>query len=101
MQGTQLGTAMADSTRDMIPGFGAAIRARREAAGLSLQELAERSETHFTSVSKIERSQRAPSLRIAVDIASALGVTVDVLLMDAARLASSQSEKPRDGRKKR
>lgn len=76
-----------DSTRDLIPGFGAAVRARREALKLSLEQLAQRAGTHFTSISKVERSQRAPSLRLAVDLASALGVTVDVLLMDAAKLA--------------
>lgn len=76
---------MADSTRDMIPGFGAAVRARREAAKLSLVELAEKAGTHFASVSKIERNQRAPSLRVAAALASALGVSLDVLMMDAAR----------------
>lgn len=74
----------------MIPGFGAAVRARREAAKLTLNDLAERADTHFASVSKIERNQRAPSLRMAVTLASALGVTVDVLIQDAARLASAE-----------
>lgn len=90
---------MADSTRDMIPGFGAAVRARREAAKLSLNDLAEKAGTHFTSVSKIERSQRAPSLHLAAALASALGVTVDVLMMDAARCVTSRennSEKDSD-----
>lgn len=83
---------MADSTRDMIPGFGAAVRARREQAGLSLEELAKRVETHFTSISKIELSQRAPSLRIAAAIASALGVTLDVLMQDAAQRATTEKK---------
>lgn len=78
-----------DSTRDVIPGLGAALRARREAAGLSLAALAERSGTHFTAISKVERGQRAPSFRLVVDLASALGVTPDVLLMDAARLSAA------------
>ena len=78
---------MADSTRDMIPGFGAALRARRDAARLSLAALAEKAGTHFTTISKLEGNHRSPSLRLAADLASALGVTVDVLLMDAARLA--------------
>lgn len=83
---------MADSTRDLIPGFGAAVRARREAAKLSLVELAVKADTHFASVSKIERNQRAPSLRMAVSLASALGVTVDVLIQDAARLAVAEKD---------
>ncbi len=73
------------STRDMVPGFGAAVRARRDAAGLSLNELAAKSGTHFTTVSKIERNQPAPSLLLASKLASALGVTIDVLMQDAAR----------------
>lgn len=77
----------ADSTRDMIPGFGAAVRSRREQAGLTLQQFAEKVGTHFTAISKVERGQRAPSLRLAVDIANALNVTMDVLLQDAARHA--------------
>lgn len=98
-----------DSTRDLIPGFGAAVRRRREQAGLSLEAVAERAKTHFTALSKVERSQRAPSLRLAAGIASALGVTVDVLLMDAARLetapvaepAATSKPKPRPNKKTR
>jgi transcriptional regulator with XRE-family HTH domain len=80
------------STRDMVPGFGVAVRTRREAAGLTLAQFAEKCGSHFTSISKIERGERAPSLRIALDIASALGVEIGVLVQDAARLASKTSE---------
>lgn len=79
--------AQRNSTRDGIPGFGAAVRARRVAAGLSLAGLGEKAGTHFTAVSKVERGQRAPSLRLAADLAAALGVTVNDLLADAASLA--------------
>ncbi len=75
---------MADSTRDMIRGFGGAVRARRDAASLTLAALAARVGTHVSALSKVERSQRAPSLRLAVAIAGALGVTVDVLIQDSA-----------------
>ena len=80
------------SSRDVIPGFGAALRARREAAGLSLLQLAEKSGSHFTSISKLERNQRAPSLKLAVELASALGVTIDVLMQDAARAVAPPKE---------
>jgi transcriptional regulator with XRE-family HTH domain len=73
------------STRDMVPGFGAAVRSRREAAGLSLAALGEKCGSHFTTISKLENNQRSPSLRLAADIASALGVSLDVLMLDAAR----------------
>jgi XRE family transcriptional regulator, regulator of sulfur utilization len=74
--------------RDVIPGFGAAVRARRESLGLTLVQLAAKSGSGFSAVSKIERGARAPSLRLAVDLASALGVAVDVLIQDAARMAT-------------
>ena len=80
------------STRDMVPGFGAALKARREAKGLSLEKLAQLAGTHFTSISKLERNQRAPSLRLALDLASALEVTLDVLIQDAARLAPANTK---------
>ncbi len=86
--------AQADSTRDSIPGFGAAVRSRRGGAGLSLAALGEKAGVHFTAISKVERGQRAPSLRLAADLASALGVSVDVLLLDAARLAASPASPP-------
>jgi transcriptional regulator with XRE-family HTH domain len=81
-----------DSTRDVIPGFGAAVRQRREQSQMSLEAVAVKAGTHFTAISKVERSQRAPSLRLAAGIASALGVSLDVLLMDAARLAGAPVE---------
>jgi len=46
---------------------------------LSLAALAAASGTHFTTISKLERNQRAPSLRLAAALAEALGVTIDVL----------------------
>lgn len=82
---------MADSSRDLVPGFGAAVRHRRESMGLSLTAFAERTGTHFTSVSKVERGQRAPSLRLAVELARALDVSIEVLLADAARLAKEEN----------
>lgn len=73
--------------RDEVPGFGAAVRSRRQARGLTLAQLASESGFHFTYISGIERGRKHPSLFCAASLASALGVTVDVLLMDAARLA--------------
>lgn len=89
------------STRDMIPGFGAAVRKRREGAQLSLTQLADRAGTHFAALSKIELSQRAPSLNVARKIASALGVTIDVLLQDAAGIVAENVEAPKHRRGKR
>jgi len=77
----------ANSTRDAIPGLGSAIRARREALGLTLAALGEKIGTGASAIVKVELGQRALSFRLARDIAVALGVTTDALLLDAARLA--------------
>ena len=77
----------AASTRDTVPGFGAAVRARRTARGLSLEFLAHKAGTHQTTISKIENGQRAPSLLLARKLAAALGIGVDTLLKEADELA--------------
>jgi DNA-binding XRE family transcriptional regulator len=77
------------TTRDVVPGFGAAVKTRREALGLSTTKLAKLAGTHQTTVSKIENETRAPSLLLAFKLATALSVTVDALLQDAARFAHS------------
>ena len=65
--------------RDTVPGFGAKLRELREAAGLTQTQLGERAGTHFTAVAKIETDERAPSLRLGLALARALGVSVYVL----------------------
>jgi len=76
------------STRDLVPGFGSALRARREAAGLTQTQLATSAGTDAGTVSKVETSQRSLSLRLALELAKALGVKLDTLIDDAARLAT-------------
>jgi putative transcriptional regulator len=66
--------------RDTVPGFAAKVKQLRAAAGLTLMELADRAGTHFSTVSKVESEDRAPSLRLAVALADALGVTVNDLV---------------------
>lgn len=78
--------------RDEVPGFGAAVRAHRTAKKLTLAQLADKSSVHFTHISGIERGRKHASLYTAVLLASALGVTVDVLLMDAARMAPKEGK---------
>ncbi len=75
-----------ESSRDMVPGFGAAVRARRVKSGLSMHALAEKADTHQTTVSKIENEQRAPSLALALKLAAALGVGIDTIVKDAREL---------------
>ena len=66
--------------RDTVPGFASRLKTLREAAGLTQTALAELAGTHFTTVAKVEADGRAPSLRLAVALAEALGVTVNDLV---------------------
>ena len=56
--------------------FGDRLRALREAAGLSIYELAKRAGLSRTAVSRIEQDERQPSYETAVKLARALGVSV-------------------------
>ena len=85
------------SSRDTVPGFGEAIKARREAIGLSLGQAAEASGTHFTSLSKLENGQRAPSLRLAVALAGALEWSIGELVEAAAKASAPPKSKGKKG----
>jgi len=60
--------------------IGPALRAARERAGWSQQELASRAETSVGVISTIERGKLEPGLGLATRIANALGVSLDSLL---------------------
>jgi transcriptional regulator with XRE-family HTH domain len=65
--------------------FGLAVRARRTAAGLSQEELAERAGLHPTYVSMVERGIRNPSLDVAARLAKALKAGLPALITEAQR----------------
>jgi transcriptional regulator with XRE-family HTH domain len=52
--------------------LGLAIKRRREGAGLSQEEFAERAQVHRTYVSQLERGIKSPSVRVLVKMADAL-----------------------------
>lgn len=56
--------------------FGEILREKRKEKGWTLVELAEKANTHFTTISCYERHRREPTLFIALDIANALGCSV-------------------------
>jgi transcriptional regulator with XRE-family HTH domain len=62
--------------RDLVPGFAALVKARRDELGLTLYELARLTKLGTTSISCIENERRAPSLRVAMVLARALGLGV-------------------------
>jgi transcriptional regulator with XRE-family HTH domain len=59
--------------------FGARVRALRTSQGLSQEELAERSDLHWTYLSGIERGVRNPGLNTISKLAHGLRVDVEVL----------------------
>ena len=65
--------------------FGLAVRARRMAAGLSQEALAERARLHPTYVSMVERGVRNPTLDVAARIAKALKVSLSRLIEEVER----------------
>jgi transcriptional regulator with XRE-family HTH domain len=66
--------------RDEVPGFSGRLKKLRESAGLSAEELGDKAETHPDSIYKLERGTRQPSLRLAWQLAEALGVEVTAFL---------------------
>ena len=64
-------------------GFGRALRARRTAAELSQEALAERSGLHATYISLLERGRNSPSLDAIEALAAAFGVEPHTLVMEA------------------
>lgn len=65
--------------------FGNNVRVARLVRNLSLQELADLSGVSQSMLSKIERNQKTPTIRIAYQIADALKLTVSELLGETKR----------------
>lgn len=60
--------------------FGARVRARREALGLSQERLAEGTSLHWSYLGQVERGQTNLSLHNILKIAAALGVDAGDLI---------------------
>ncbi len=63
--------------------FGAVLRGRRAAEGLSQEELGERSGIHRTYISALERGRKHPSLGTVERLAEALGMQASALVAEA------------------
>jgi len=68
------------SARDPKAEFGARVRRQRKRLDLTLEELAERAEMHWTYIGSVERGERNISLVNIVRLARALGVGPDELV---------------------
>lgn len=69
-----------EPTPDPSPTVGPRIRALREAMGLSLRDLAERSGVSAPMLSQVERGETSPTLASATKIAAGLELTLSQLL---------------------
>jgi transcriptional regulator with XRE-family HTH domain len=58
------------------------LRQRRQAAGLSQEQLADRTGLHPTEISRLERAAREPRLGTIVRLARGLGVGIESLVAD-------------------
>jgi transcriptional regulator with XRE-family HTH domain len=75
-----------------LEALGAYIRAQRVAAGLSLRDLAERTDVSNAYLSQVERGMHEPSLSVLRAVARALGVSLDALLARAGMLEDTPAE---------
>jgi len=67
-------------TADPVQQAGRRVRALREARGLSLRDLADRSGVSAPMLSQVERGDTSPTLAVAAKIAAGLGLSLSQLL---------------------
>ena len=73
--------------------LGKRIRDERLMQRLTLEKLAERTDKSINFIGQIKRGEGKPSLETLVDIANALGVTVDSLLADNVKTSDNSIDK--------
>lgn len=71
--------------------LGDTLRALRKSKGLTLEQLASKSEAHVGTLSKIERHQLQPSLDMLYRIVQALGISLGDLFQTPASIATADS----------
>src|ERR1700709_1281632 len=76
--------------------IGGFIRSQREAAQVSVRQLAEKAGVSNPYLSQIERGLRKPSAEVLNQIAKALRVSADVLYVRAGLLEPSEASDVRD-----
>jgi transcriptional regulator with XRE-family HTH domain len=98
------GSEAASDTALSAAAVGARVKALREASGLSLRDLAERSGVSAPMLSQVERGETSPTLTVAVRIAAGLGLRLSQLLRldeDGAVTVVRASERRRGGNRRR
>ena len=89
-------TKVIASTSDPGATLGPRVRALREAMGLSLRDLAERSGVSAPMLSQVERGETSPTLAVAAKIAAGLELTLSQLLRldEGEHVAVSRAGEP-------
>jgi transcriptional regulator with XRE-family HTH domain len=87
-----MGPMSPDTWKAALGQLGAFIRAQRTAAGLSLRELADRTELSNAYLSQLERGLHEPSITVLKAIGDALGVGVEALLAEAGALDAAPAD---------
>jgi transcriptional regulator with XRE-family HTH domain len=90
-------TAPAPPSAVDAPAVGRRVRALREAMGLSLRDLAERSGVSAPMLSQVERQETSPTIAVAAKIAAGLELSLSQLLRldEGEHVAISRSGKRR------
>jgi len=91
-QDGDLATVVSNAAQDI----GSYIRAQREAAQVSVRQLAEKAGVSNPYLSQIERGLRRPSADVLQQIAKALRVSAEVLYVRAGILEPSETSAVRD-----
>lgn len=90
MQDSEGGLALV-STSERVTKLGEFIHAQRRLAQLSLRQLAELAKVSNPYLSQIERGLHNPSAEVLKSIASALGISSEVLFTQAGLLEGEQA----------
>jgi XRE family transcriptional regulator, regulator of sulfur utilization len=90
-------TTAPTSANGVAPAVGPRMRALREAMGLSLRDLAERSGVSAPMLSQVERGETSPTLAVAAKIAAGLELTLSQLLRldEGSNVAVSRADSRR------
>jgi transcriptional regulator with XRE-family HTH domain len=95
-QDENLAAVVSNAAQNAAQDIGSFIRTQREAAQVSVRQLAEKAGVSNPYLSQIERGLRKPSADVLQQIAKALRVSAEVLYVRAGILEPSDSNEVRD-----
>ena len=95
-QDENVAAVVSNAAQNAAQDIGTFIRAQREAAQVSVRQLAEKAGVSNPYLSQIERGLRKPSADVLQQIAKALRVSAEVLYVRAGILEPSETSEVRD-----